>query len=72
MHPDDIRVREGVFEVTGTFIATRRGECTINNEHRIKSGDRIGRIREIENPLIPVPGYACSKCIKVMPRAAKE
>lgn len=72
MHPDDVRVREGEFEVTLTFPARYNGECTIVNEHKIKKRDRIGRVRLIENPLLPIPGYACESCVKVLPRAVRE
>lgn len=72
MHPDDVRVRDGDFEVVATFPAHYNGECTISNAHRIKKGDRIGRVRQINNPILPVPGYACASCVKVLPRAPKE
>lgn len=71
MHPDDIRVREGEFEVFSTFQAIYNSTCTINNSHKIKRNDRIGRVRRISNPLLPVPGYACQGCLKLLPRSTE-
>lgn len=68
-HPDDIQEREGDFEVTGTFPAIYSGECTLDNRHRVKRGDRVGKVRDVANPLIPVPGVACESCIRGLPRA---
>ncbi len=69
MHPDDIRKREGEYEVTATFIAARSGTCTLNNSHKVKSNTRVGKVRRIDNPLLPINGVVCPDCLKLLPRA---
>lgn len=71
LHPDDVRERDDDFEVTETFLALYSGSCAIDNRHDVRRGSRVGRIRAIANPLIPIPGVACSSCVKELPRARR-
>lgn len=71
VHPDDVRERDGEFEVVETFNALYTGSCTLDNRHDIRRGTRVGKVRQIDNPLIPIPGVACASCVKFLPRAVR-
>lgn len=57
------------FEITSTFVAQYRGTCTIDREHEWRRGQRIGRVAHANNPMLPVQGYACADCTKLLPRS---
>lgn len=70
LHPNDVRERDSEeYEVMATFESMYRGSCTLDNRHDVKRGTRVGKIRLISNPLLPVPGVACAQCVKMLPRA---
>ena len=70
LHPDDVRERDSEdYEVTSTFESMYRGTCALDNRHDVKRGTRVGKIRLVSNPLLPVPGVACAQCVKILPRA---
>jgi hypothetical protein len=72
VHPDDLRQRDlDEYEVTQTFLAVYIGQCTMDNQHPIRRNTRVGRVRMISNPLIPIPGVACADCVRLMPRAVR-
>lgn len=71
-HPDDVRERDAEeYEVVVTFDALYNSTCTMDNRHDVKKGTRVGRVRLVSNPLLPVPGVACASCTKGMPRAKR-
>lgn len=63
--PDD----DDDYEITFIFQAQWRGRCTINFEHEWRRGQRIGRVVHASNPMLPVQGYACAECTKLLPRS---
>lgn len=61
---------EDVFEIVGrAFEAKYKGRCTINYDHVIKMGSRVAKVQRQDNPMIPVAGVACEKCIRLLPKA---
>ena len=68
LHPDDVRERDGDYEVTATFESMYNGTCNLDNRHAVRRGTRVGYIREIANPLVPIRGVACAQCVKILPR----
>lgn len=57
------------YEIIGrTFEAQFPSHCAIDYDHKIKRGDRVGRVQRADNPMIPVPGVACKNCVKMYPR----
>lgn len=63
---------EEEFEVLSrSFEAQFPGRCTLDYDHVIKRGDLIARVRHADNPMQPVQGVACSKCVKMLPRAER-
>lgn len=58
------------FEVVGrTFEAMYPGRCTIDEDHVVKRGSTVARVRLASNPMLPQPGVACASCVKILPRA---
>jgi hypothetical protein len=58
------------YEVVGrTWEASFSGHCTIEYAHAVRRGDKVSRVRRADNPMLPVPGVACSLCLKMLPRA---
>lgn len=57
------------YEITSNFPSQFGGYCTLNDSHRIRKGDRVSKLRLADNPLISVPGVACSLCSLDIPRA---
>lgn len=57
------------FEVIAVFDAQFNGVCTIDREHKVKRGTRVGRVQRADNPMIPVQGVACASCVKLLNRA---
>lgn len=51
------------------FEARYPGRCTIDMDHRVKVGDLVSRVQHPSNPMIAVPGVACSMCTKSLPVA---
>jgi hypothetical protein len=61
---------EDLYEVIGRAFETKyKGHCTLNYDHKIKMGSRVARVQRRDNPMIPVPGVACSDCIRMLPKA---
>lgn len=60
------------YEVVGPrFEAVFPGRCAVDHDHVIKRGDRIARVQKAANPMLPVPGVACTMCVKVLRRATR-
>lgn len=60
------------YEVIGrTFEAQYSGHCTVEYRHRIRRGDTVARVQKADNPMLPVPGVACSLCVKLLPRGKR-
>lgn len=57
------------YVLAATFRAKQSARCTIDDEHRIKRDDLVGKLQRADNPFITVPGLACKNCIKGMARA---
>lgn len=58
------------YEVLGRwFPAQFVGRCTLDYDHKIRLGDKVARVQRTDNPMLPVPGVACEKCLKILPRA---
>lgn len=58
------------FEVQGQpFTTAYRGNCTVDFDHVIKPGEKVARVQRADNPMLPVPGVACHRCIRLMARA---
>lgn len=59
------------YEVTAIFAAQFASTCTLNESHRIRKGDRVGKLQYADNPYISIPGVACKYCTTDYPRAKK-
>lgn len=57
------------YEVVAVFTSQFSGTCTINREHRIKRGDKVGRVQYSDNPFIAISGVCCEACVNWYPRA---
>lgn len=57
------------YEVLRTFEAQFHSHCLIDENHRVRRGDRVAMVRRADNPMLPVRGVACASCTKVLPRA---
>lgn len=57
------------YEITAIFPSQFGGYCTIEPSHRIRKGDRVSKIQRADNPMIVIPGVACSVCTLDFPRA---
>lgn len=68
-HDDSDLLADSDYEITALFTAQFAGTCTIDSEHRIRRGDRIAKVQHADNPMLPVPGVACSACVLDLPRA---
>lgn len=60
------------FEVTNTFLSQFSGRCTINEDHLVRKGDKVGKVRKADNPMIPIRGVCCKACVFDFPRAKDE
>lgn len=57
-------------EIVGRpWSAAFPSRCTVDYEHKIRTGDQVARVRRADNPMLPVPGVACTLCLKMLPRA---
>lgn len=57
------------YEIVALFPSQFGGYCTLEPSHRIRKGDRVSKLRRADNPMISVPGVACSVCTLDIPRA---
>lgn len=57
------------YEVVRTMYSQEAGRCCLNEEHRIRRGDKIGKLQHADNPFIPVSGWACKHCTSIYPKA---
>lgn len=57
------------YEVVAVFPSQFVGTCNIDERHRIRKGDRVGKLRRADNPMITIPGVACKYCATDYPRA---
>lgn len=55
--------------VRGPFKTAYRGTCTIDRMHEMKPGELVAVVQRADNPMLPVPGVACYRCIRLMSRA---
>lgn len=69
--PNKSFYKEGDYEIVHTMIAKDHGRCCLDEEHKIKRGDKIGKLQHSNNPFVPIPGWACKKCIEWLPRAVQ-
>lgn len=69
--PDADLEPEEDYEVTAVFEAQFPGHCAVNWDHRIKPGERVGRLQHSDNPMVPVRGVACKNCIRDLPREGR-
>lgn len=56
-------------EVIATFIVAYPATCAIDWDHKVKVGQRAGKLARKDNPMIPVPGSACQDCLTWLPKA---
>ena len=59
------------YEITATFDAKFNSVCLINEDHRIRRGDKVAFVQHADNPMIPVRGVVCASCVKILPRARR-
>lgn len=57
------------YEIVAVFPSQFGGYCNLEIAHRIRKGDRVSKIRRADNPMVPLPGVACSFCTLDIPRA---
>lgn len=66
---DEDLIPDHEYEITATFRSQFAGDCTLNQTHRIRKQDWVSKLRRADNPLISIPGVACSVCALDIPRA---
>lgn len=57
------------YETIARFDAAYPGRCILNEDHKIRRGDKVSRVQMADNPMIPVSGVVCSVCTRTLPRA---
>lgn len=67
----EIDIEEEFEVLSRSFEAQFPGRCTLDYDHVIKRGDLVARVQHAGNPMRPVQGVACSKCVKMLPRAKR-
>lgn len=67
----DEEPEEKDFEITAVFDAKFSGRCSIDDDHIIRRGDRVGFIQHADNPMLPIRGVACKACVISYPSAKK-
>lgn len=50
------------YKLARTFKARYEGNCAIEPSHVIFKWDDISRVVRVDNPFLPVAGYACRVC----------
>ena len=64
--------RDQDYEVIGRVWKSQfSGDCTVDSRHHIRRGENVARVQYANNPMIPVPGVACSVCLRELPRARR-
>lgn len=58
--------------VVFTMEAKYNGKCVIDEEHSIKEGSTIGKVRIQGEPVYKSLGYACDYCINKLKKKAKK
>lgn len=58
-------------EIYATFVVSYPARCRINWDHRIKMGEKAGKLQYKKNPMIPIAGSACQSCMKEISKAKK-
>lgn len=58
------------FEILrGPFVTAYRQTCNVDQDHAIKPGEKVAVLQRVDNPMLPVSGVACHRCIRLMARA---
>lgn len=57
------------YEVVATFKSLYAGECTLDERHTYRKGNRVGKLRRADNPMVSISGVACPLCLMDLPRA---
>jgi hypothetical protein len=70
---DSLEAEDGYddYEITAIFEAIYPGTCILNREHKVKRGDKVGRVRHGSNPLVPIGGVACKVCTQDYPKVRR-
>ena len=58
--------------VKRTFRAKFKGDCNYDEDHMYRVGDFIGELESTTNPFVPVRGYCCNKCVRILPHKEKD
>ena len=58
-----------VERVSPIFAAQYSGVCVLDRSHIVKRGDKVSKVRYVDNPLITLSGVACKNCTLDVPRA---
>lgn len=46
------------------FLAQFPGRCAVDEDHPVKKGSKVSRVIRADNPLLTVPGVACTACVR--------
>lgn len=65
---EDAYSEDDAYVVVQIFRTSYSARCNLEDSHKIKRDDLVGRLQRTDNPLIPVSGIACKHCIKTMKR----
>lgn len=57
------------YELVAVFPSQFSGYCTLDERHKIKKRDRVGKLRRADNPMVSVPGVTCKFCTLDFPKA---
>jgi len=69
MFDDSDIIPDHDYEIVSNFPSQFTGYCNIEERHRIRKGERVSKLRRADNPLVIIPGVACSLCSMDFPRA---
>jgi hypothetical protein len=57
------------YEIVAYFPSQFGGYCNLVDVHKIRKGDKVAKIRLADNPMVSIPGVACTICALDIPRA---
>jgi hypothetical protein len=67
---DEPELEWEVVVISRKFRAQYPGWCAVDDDHRIRLGDLVAKIGRSDNPMKPLSGVACQKCVRMLPSVA--
>lgn len=54
------------YVVIAVFPSQYSGVCNVDDGHRYKKGDYVGKLERSDNPFLPVRGVCCNRCVRTI------